>query len=133
MQLPALDGEYARRDLLLWSAPIIHDILADEYRRALGAKNVSRLVHVTAHAKLWRALLSEQREAFAQARGQLNALARKANLELSEIDAIDGVVIEELLEVVAKRFARSPENIRAYTRMLMRASNNLAQLSLVSA
>ena len=130
--MQATDIESARKDLLQWSPPIIADLMVESYSIQLHITHVSRRVLCSMHARLWRLMLQEDREKTNAARRELVDFARLAGLDKPALDAVDQAVLEELLDVVTARFARTPDLIRVYSRLLLRTSANLAEMRIVA-
>ncbi len=131
--MQSVDIENARRDLLQWSPPIIADTLSDAYLGCLGADHLSLRVFGSMHARLWRVMLQGERDKLNEVRRELTGHARLAGVAKARLDAIDQIVLNELLDVVTARFLRSPDLARAYSRLLLTASANLAEMRLVTA
>lgn len=124
--MPSFDSNppAARADLASWCRPIIGDFIAELYGRARQVENSELRMLSSAHERLWHALLL----------GDAAAVTHRSFLESRErenakfLDAVDNAVINELLEVIMGRFARSPSIARAYCHVVVVAAIELGAL-----
>jgi hypothetical protein len=122
----------ARRDMLEWSAPVVNDIITDSYLRFLGAEHASSRILCSIHARLWRTILQGDMTKLVAVRKDLTALSRLAGISRATFDSIDQAVLNELLDVITARYVRSPTLVRIYSRFLLTASANLAEMRLAA-
>ena len=123
----AEDCAYERADIIGWSTPLIADCLDLAYRACFG-QNQQLIDHFTQqHRRLWFSLVSNNPKKAAEARQMLATLAKMCRLTDEAIEAIDDIVMDELTDVVARRFQGSPAKTRSYSRILIDAASVLTQ------
>ena len=106
----ALSTQSPRDDLASWAMPLVADVVWSSYRRAsLSEQSLGTLARL--HIIQLRHLLFND-PASAPAREALLALARKNEISEGEIMEIDSDVLAELMDVISRRFQRSPERAR---------------------
>ena len=107
-----------------WSEPLIYDRLIATYCKLISdrerARNLTRL-----HARVWRALISGDMEAFEALREALVGELAPRNLTLDHLAEVDGEIMIELLDVVMARYNRSHRTARAYHLALMELAGRL--------
>ncbi len=130
--MSSADIESARKDLLLWSPPIIADLMAGSYAASLGVRHPSARLFASMHTRMWRFVLQDNRSKLAEARKELTDMALLAGLDRPRLEAIDQAVLEELLDVIAARFTRSPEHVRTYSRVLLKTAADLTEMRLLA-
>ncbi len=122
-----------RADIADWSSPLIADCLETGYRACLGS-NEELVQHLTQqHRRLWMSLVGNDRAKAAEARGVLFSLAKICSLNDEALEAIDELVMDELSEVVSRRFQGSPAKTRSYNRVLIDAASMLTRARLAHA
>lgn len=126
------DSDLARKDMLLWSQPIITDLAQEAYAGLLGARHHSLRVLAAMHARWWRVILGDETEKVAATRVDLTNLARLCGLGREAVDTLDDAILNDLVDVVTSRFSRSPQNVRLYVGLLLRASASLVEQRLVT-
>jgi hypothetical protein len=127
------DTENTRQDILDWSGPLVSDRIADAYDICLGGDVALCRPMSRQHARLWRMIISSDKRRAAAARRDLLILARASRLGAEAIDAIDRLVLDELIDVIAARFQRSPSATRRYNRLLIEAAATLTETRLAAA
>ena len=122
-----------RADIVDWSAPLIADCLGVAYRACLG-QNEQLVGHFTQqHRRLWLSVVGNDAVKAAEARTILFSLAKLCSLAGEAIEAIDELVLDELSDVVSRRFQNSPAKTRSYNRVLIDAASILTQTRLAHA
>lgn len=127
------DTDDVRQDILDWSEPLVCDRLCEAYDACFGGNAELRQPMARQHGRVWRLILSREKRRAADARRDLLKLARICRLGVEAIDAIDRLVLEELVDVVAQRFQGSPASTRLYGRLLIEASATLTEARLTAA
>jgi hypothetical protein len=127
------DTDDTRQDILDWSGPLVSDRIADAYELCLGGDRFLCQPMSRQHARVWRMIISADKRRAADARRDLLALARASRLGAEAIDAIDRLVLDELIDVIAARFQRSPAATRRYSRLLIEAAATLTETRLAAA
>ena len=116
-----------REDIVGWSTPLIADCLGLAYKACFG-QNDQLVDHFTQqHRRLWLSLVSNNPKKAAEARQTLQTLAKLCKLTDEAIHAIDEIVMDELTDVVSRRFQGSPAKTRSYNRILIDAATVLTQ------
>lgn len=122
-----------RADIVDWSTPLIADCLETGYRACLGP-NDQLVAHFTQqHRRLWLSIVGNEPAKAAEARHVLFSLAKICSLAGDAIEAIDELVMDELSDVVSRRFQGSPAKTRSYNRVLIDAAATLTQARLAHA
>lgn len=111
--------------LLEWADPIIFDRMLEAY----GAHNsdlkvVWRLARL--HARVWRALIEGDLEAFERRRGDLVEALAQEGLDLDRVAEADARTLQELLTVVVDRFHRMPRVSMGYHLALLELAGRLS-------
>jgi hypothetical protein len=114
-----------RRELMNWAEPIIADRILDGYRRVVASDTDARYLSGQ-HRRLWRAILLEKRSILALLRQELDEDLLKAGLDRDVADVIDQGVIEELIDIVLKRFRASSERVKGFSMVLLGAASHLS-------
>lgn len=122
-----------RADLAQWAAPLVSDRIAYAYDAFLGGKPSLCEPLWRQHGGFWRLILGGETARARVARAHLLALAHIVRLGPETIDAIDRLVLDELVDVVATRFQRSPASMRRYSRLLIDAAATLTETRLLAA
>ena len=102
---PTLAEEEAK-ELAGWSEPIIGDVIAAGYMRAIGDHGAMAAL-IRCHVLLWRSLLRGSSDIGPFTR-DLGRLAARAELDARHIEALNRHVLRELMHVIAERYARTP-------------------------
>lgn len=119
-----------RADIVGWSTPLIADCLDLAYRTCFG-QNSQLVDHFTQqHRRLWLSVVANNPKKAAEACQTLATLAKMCRLTEEAIEAIDDIVMDELTEVVSRRFQGSPMKTSAYSRILIDAAAVLTQTRL---
>jgi hypothetical protein len=127
------DTDDIRRDILDWSEPVVSDRIADAYDVCFGGNAELCKPMSRQHTRLWRLIISSDKRRAADARRDLLRLARASRLGAEALDAIDRLVLDELVDVIASRFQGSPAATRRYSRLVVEAAATLTETRLVSA
>ena len=114
-----------RRELMNWAEPIIADRILDGYRRVVESDADARYLSGQ-HRRLWRAILLEKRSILEILRQELCDDLIKAGLDRDVGDVIDHGVIEELIDIVLKRFRSSNERIKGFSMVLLGAASHIS-------
>lgn len=126
------DNAPERADIAVWSVPLIADCLGSAYRTCLrGNEQLAR--HFTdQHGRFWHSVVSDDKGKATEARAMLTTLAKMCRLAEDAIGAIDELVMDELIDVVAQRYRGSPAKTRSYNRILVDAASVLARTKLAA-
>lgn len=127
------DTDDPRQDILDWSEPLVGDRLLEAYHACFGGNMELCRPMTRQHARVWRLIIASQKTRAAEARRDLLQLARICRLSVEAIDAIDRLVLDELVDVISARFQGSPANTRLYGRLLVEASATLTETRLANA
>ena len=127
------DSASDRADIADWGSPLIADCLGLAYRACFGS-NETLIGHFTQqHQRLWFCIVGNDPSKALEARQLLTTLAKLCDLTDEAIEAIDEIVLDELIDVVAQRFQGSPAKTRSYNRILINAASMLTQTRLAHA
>jgi hypothetical protein len=122
-------------DLAEWSAPLIADRIAEFYelraRQGQGRREDVPIM-ARAHCRLWASLLKAGSSQTGMARRDLVRLARATRIEAAELDALDHAILDDLMDVVIGRFARSRGVAHAYGMAIVSAASTLAEARLAA-
>jgi hypothetical protein len=121
---PVFATETFRKDLLVWAEPIIADYLGNAYVEC-GIGAAHRTVLTTHHRRLWRALILTQHQMFEAARSDLLRGAGRAGLDPETLDDIDHEILEELMDIVLKRFRTSRDAAKGFGLVLLAVASDL--------
>ena len=121
------DTNDMRRDILDWSDPVVGDCLFEAYDACFGGNNEWSRPMSRQHARVWRLIIGGDKKRAAEARRDLLRLARTCRMSAEALDAIDRLVLDELVDVMAARFRSSSINTRLYGRLLIEASATLVE------
>jgi hypothetical protein len=111
--MPLTNAAEGYSGLRQWSDPVIYDSLSAAYCRLLADGSLAhRLARL--HARVWRALIGGDAHAFGPLRAALVAAVRESNLKLDRLAEVDEEIMNELLDIVASRYHRSPRTATAY-------------------
>jgi hypothetical protein len=118
---PLLD---LRRDMIVWAEPVIADRIWEAYRdRRVAA--ASRSIVAVHHRRLWRALILHKFGLAQQIRGDLVRDLAQAGLSGEAMAEIDNDVMEELMDIVFRRFRSSREVAKGFSLVLLAAASNI--------
>lgn len=121
------DAVDTRTDLLAWSEPIVGDRIVEAYSACFGENDKYFRPMARQHIRLWRGIIAGHRQRAADARRDLLRLAALAQLGPETIDAIDRLVLDELVDIAAVRFQGSPSTARRYSRVMIEAATTLTE------
>mgnify|MGYP000249848418 CR=1 FL=1 len=127
------DTNDMRRDILDWSDPVVGDCLFEAYDACFGGNDDLSRPMSRQHARVWRLIISGDKKRAAEARRDLLRLARTCRMGGEALDAIDRLVLDELVDVMAARFRGSSSDTRSYGRVLIEASATLVETRIASA
>lgn len=116
-----------RDDLVSWAHPLIVDEINDCYFRRLRADPAIARELAIQHYRVWRQVLSDNLDGAAQLRTQLIDYAQANSVAAAVLDAVDRAVLDELMDVVIRRFQRTPYLARSYGMSLLDAATGLAR------
>ena len=129
MRLAALSEGFS--GLMQWSEPIIYDRLVAAYYNLIAdrehARDLTRL-----HARVWRALIGGDMDAFEALRAALVGSLESCDLTLDHLAEVDGEIMIELLDVVMARYKSSHRTARAYHLALMELAGRLPPVRLAA-
>ncbi len=126
------DLSAVRRDLAEWSELLIADCISEYYtvRFRGDVRRVRPLAQL--HCRLWREVLLQDSSQARGTRRELVRLGRLAGVDPPTLDKIDELVIDELTDVIAARFHRSPVTTSDYAKSLIRAAESLTEVRIAS-
>ena len=122
-----------RRDMLDWSEPIVGDRIVDAYNSCFGGNQGFSKPMARQHIRLWRMIIGCDKRRATDARRDLLRLAGLSRLGAEAVDAIDRLVLDELVDVMASRFQGSPSTARSYGRLMIEAATTLTETRLAAA
>jgi hypothetical protein len=126
------DLSAVRRDLAEWSEPLIADCVSAFYTACFGGDQRRARPMTLQHCRLWRNLLLQDGLHAHNARRELVRLCQLTGLDVRILDRIDELVLDELIDVIAARFHRSPATARDYSRSLISAASSLTEARMAS-
>ena len=112
--------------MALWSFPIVCDLVAEAYGREIGVRHASLRMFAFCHSQLWQAMLLDDHAAGAKARAEVTSNLKSVGLRPSFVDEVNELVLDELMDVVAQRFQRTPHRARLGAHILLHIAKNLA-------
>lgn len=121
------DTNDIRREILDWSDPVVGDCLLEAYDACFGGNADWTRPMSRQHARVWRLIIGGDKRRAAEARRDLLKLAQTCRMGAEALDAIDRLVLDELVDVMAARFRRSSTDTRLYGRLLIEASATLVE------
>jgi len=121
------DTNDMRLDILDWSDPVVGDCLFEAYDSCFGGNMDLSRPMTRQHARVWRLIISGDKRRAAEARRDLLRMARTCRMGSEAVDAIDRLVLDELVDVMAARFRASPNDTRHCGRVLIEASATLVE------
>ena len=127
------DTNEIRSDMLAWSEPIAGDRIMEAYSTCFGEDSEIFKSMARQHIRLWRTIIACDKPRAAAARRELLRLARLSRMGAEAIDAIDRLVLDELVEVMATRFNGSPASARSYGRLMIETATTLTETRLAAA
>ncbi|MFO1114332.1 MAG: hypothetical protein U1E28_01490 [Beijerinckiaceae bacterium] len=127
------DADHLKKDILNWCEPVLGDRIVDAYSVFFGDNHDDLRTMARHHIRLWRLILSQEKRRAAEARRDLLRLAARSRLGAEAVDAIDRLVLDELVDVAAVRFQGSPGTARLYSRAMIAAATILTETRLVAA
>lgn len=115
-----------------WSQPLIIDQINHHYFALMRGKWELARELALIHYRVWRHVMNSDGDGAAQERHKLEAALQAAGLDAAAADAADRLVIDELMDVIVRRFQRSPALSRAYGMSLLNSAQLLTQARLAS-
>jgi hypothetical protein len=119
-------GEDFRHDMIVWAEPVIADRIAEAYE-ARGLGSAYRSLLTTHHRRFWRALILQRWQQVESIRRELLADAARAGLDSMHLEAIDHEIIEELMDIVLKRFRSSRDSAKGFGLVLLGVAASLGE------
>ena len=114
-----------RRELVNWAEPVIADRIFDSYgEHDTGAETARYLAGQ--HRRLWRAILLQKQSIVTVLQRELQCELARAGLDPDVRYAIDQSVIEELIDIVLKRFRSSSGRVKGFSMILLGAASELS-------
>ena len=109
---------------MVWAEPVIADCIGEAYGDyELGA--AFRSLISTHHRRLWRALILENRPLIEQVRDELTRDLLRVGIHADVVEDIDNSIMEELMDIVFKRFRSSREAAKGFSLVLLSAASNI--------
>ena len=130
--MPLLEHEVVRHDMADWSHPIVTDIVTERYQYLLGRNHALLKQLSRCHCVLWRALLSENTIAVAEAHLEILNYFRQVGLGQEVALQLHEGVLDELMDIVASRFHRSPARMSECSQVLLRVARHLTVLQVAT-
>lgn len=127
------DTNDMRREILDWSDPVVVDCLFEAYDSCFGGNMDWSRPMSRQHARVWRHIIGGDKRRAAEARRDLLRLALACRMGAEALDAIDRLVLDELVDVMAARCRGSSSDTRSYSRLLIEASATLVETRMASA
>ena len=127
------DAADIKQDMWAWSEPIVGDRIVEAYDACFGGDRGQMRPIARQHLRLWRLIISGDKRRAADARRDLLRLAAISRLTTEAIDAIDKLVLDELVDIMASRFRGSPGTARLYSRLMVEAATTLTETRLAAA
>ena len=112
----------ARRDMWLWAEPIIADCAAEWYART-SPDGLAASVMARKHCRLWRSVIHDQPASIPEISEDLRRAGQKFGLRPNFIEQVNAAVLEELVDVVLRRFRASRTATRTFSLVLMSATS----------
>ncbi len=113
-------------DLTFWSEAAVRDRLSSFYLTRIAdaslAGQAARL-----HWSIWRSYLNDLAVPARASRQALTKWLMEARLPVDLIETGDAIVIDEIAELILRRFRRAPLQAKAYTKCLVAAATRLGQ------
>ena len=106
-----------RRDMALWSFPIVFDVVRDRYAAQSANPPPLMVAAAFSHTQLWRARILDDGAALRKAREELRMDLQMLDLPPHLVDEVD---------VVTQRFHRSPTQASICAQILLNIATNLA-------
>lgn len=127
------DADDVRQDMMEWSEPIVGDRIMDAYNVCFGGNQNFCKPLARQHIRLWRMVIGCDKRRAAEARRDLLRLASVSRLGAEAIDAIDRLVLDELVDILALRFQGSPSVARRYGRLMVETATTLTETKFAAA
>ena len=121
-------GSIGRVEFAGWSFPVIADLVFEEYARHLGRDHPHLMLLARCHAILWQALIAQDFGRVAEVDRTIGRYLRSAGLSAAIGRDLHDQVLDELVDVIAQRYHRSPQLMRECSQVLLKASRHLASL-----
>ena len=118
-------GPPERREMALWCFPILCDLIAECYGRVIGPRHPSLRMVTFCHSQLWQAMLLDDNGAARTTHGEVIGNLQLLGLQPAFADEINELVLDELMDVVAQRFQRTPNQARISAHILLHVAKNL--------
>jgi len=115
-----------RRDMALWSFPIVFDVVRDRYAAQSANPPPLMVAAAFSHTQLWQARILDDGAALRKAREELRMDLQMLDLPPHLVDEVDEEVLGELMDVVTQRFHRSPMQASICAQILLNIATNLA-------
>ena len=121
-----------RRDMIVWSYPIVTDIVTDWCAGVLGHDHAGLKPLTRSHCRLWQCLIADDMAAALHAHRAILQQLQSLGLRFDVARQIQDVVMDELLDVVSVRFHRSPKQVRECSQVLLRAARQVTMFQLAT-
>ena len=115
-----------RHDMMIWAEPVIADCITEGYRHR-EVDGPLRSLASAHHRRLWRAMILEQRPQMARIRHDLQGDLLRFGVETDVVDDIDQDVMEELMDIVFKRFRASRDKAKGFSLVLLSAASHMGE------
>lgn len=116
------------REIARWSEPLVADRIYGVYRAWFEGRGQMWDLLGRQHCRMWRSLLEGEAIHAKHARSDLLRLAKRANLEEQNLEAIDETVMDELFRVILRRWQGSRDEARMNGMALVLAASTLGEI-----
>lgn len=116
------------REIARWSEPLVADRIFGVYQAWFQGRGQMSDALGRQHCRMWRSLLEGEAILAKDARAGLVQLARRANLEERNLEAIDESVMDELFRVILRRWQGSRDEARLNGMALVLAASTLGEI-----
>jgi hypothetical protein len=113
-----------RRELMIWAEPVIADRILAGYRDYEVDGPLKNILSMH-HRRLWRAMILEHRSLMGTLRHELQNDLHRAGVEADVAEDIDQSVMEELIDIILKRFRSSREMAKGFSLVLLSAASHM--------
>ena len=118
----------ARGDVSAWCFPIIADLVIERYASHLGRGHPHLTLLARCHGVMWQALIAQEYEGVAEMDRAICRYLNSVGLSAQIGRELHEQVLDELMDVVAQRYHRSPDLVRDCSQLLLKASRHLATM-----
>ena len=110
--------------MMAWAEPVIADRIAEAYRDQ-GAGDAQRRLLISQHRRLWRGMELAPVNLIPSLRQELHLGLDRAGIAPEVANAVDHVVMEELMDIVCARFRSSRDLAKGFSLVLLSAASHM--------